>query len=170
MHHSQHPALATMGGFGVKRKAHGAWGLGGPPRPASPTTNNQQPARVTTSSARAWHYPSGRILVVLRELALAREREGRKRPLPYLLPRLLSPLVGSTPQNFRGLRRWGLLCVAFSTIRFAPSLVRLARIRQVLNAYVVMICPSGSFLAPSDSPLPCRTLVTSHSVTCLWRK
>jgi hypothetical protein len=48
MHHSQHPAPTTRGGFGLKRKAHGARGLGGPPRPASPTTSNQpvlQPAQ-----------------------------------------------------------------------------------------------------------------------------
>jgi hypothetical protein len=82
----QHPAPATTrGGFGVKRKAHGAWGPGGPPRPPAPTSN--QP--VLQPAARAWQCPSGRILGVLRELALAREREGRKRPLHSLLPRLL---------------------------------------------------------------------------------
>jgi hypothetical protein len=108
-HHSQHPAPATRGGVGVKRKAHGAWGLGGPPR--FPNNQQQQPARVTTSSARAWQCPSGLIPAVLRELALAREREERKRTLPYFhASRLLSlsPLVGSTPQIFRSLRPLGL--------------------------------------------------------------
>jgi hypothetical protein len=102
---TQHPP--TGGGRGKAQSARRLGGLGGPPRPASPGfPNNQQPARVTTSSARAWQCPSSRILVVLRELALAREREGRKRPFLTSTP----PLVGSTPQNFRSLRRWGLLC------------------------------------------------------------
>ena len=48
------PSTHHQGGFGVKRKAHGAWGLGGPPRPASPTTSNQpvlQPAQPGPGSA-----------------------------------------------------------------------------------------------------------------------
>jgi hypothetical protein len=102
------PSTRHQGGFGVKRKAHGAWGLGGPaPRPASPTASNQpvlQPAQ-----------PRG-LAVPLRPNTCSaegigpRKGKGRAEEAPSLLPRLLSPLVGSTPQNFRSLRRWGLLC------------------------------------------------------------
>ena len=48
------PSTHHQGEFEVKRKAHGAWGLGGPPRPASPTTSNQpvlQPAQPGPGSA-----------------------------------------------------------------------------------------------------------------------
>ena len=38
------PSTHHQGEFEVKRKAHGTWGLGGPPRPASPTpTTSKQP-------------------------------------------------------------------------------------------------------------------------------
>jgi hypothetical protein len=77
---SQHPP--PQGGR-ARGKAQSARRMGPRWAPSPGSPNNQQPARVTNSSARAWQCPSGRILVVLRELALAREREGRKRPLPY---------------------------------------------------------------------------------------
>ena len=109
---TQHPPPG-----GVRGKAQSARRLGPRWAPSPGFPNNQQPARVTTSSARAWQCPSGRILVVLRELALAREREGRKRPLPYFhasfgweaRPKILEACGA------------GACFVAFSTIRLPPS-------------------------------------------------
>jgi hypothetical protein len=130
---TQHPPPGGGFGFGVKRKAHGAWGLGGPPRPLPPAIN-QPVSRVTASSARAWQCPSGRIAPCSAEGIGPRKGKGRAEeappPLPSLLPRLISPLVGSPRPKILIPEACGagacflllaLLHVAFSTIWFAPS-------------------------------------------------
>jgi hypothetical protein len=112
---TQHPPPG-----GVRGKAQSArrlrprWA----PSPCSP--NNQQATSPCYNqlSHGAWQCPSGRILVVLRELALAREREGRKRPLPYIFHASFLLWWEARPKILETCGA-GACFVAFSTIRFA---------------------------------------------------
>jgi hypothetical protein len=101
---SQHPPPG-----GVRGKAQSARRLGPrwPPSPGFP--NNQQPA-----TSPCYNQLSQGLAVPLRPNTCSaegigpRKGKGRAEEAPSLLPRLL--WLGSTPQKFRSLRRWGLLC------------------------------------------------------------
>jgi hypothetical protein len=122
-HHHPAPTTHHQGGFGVKRKAHGACGLGGPP-PSPGFPNNQQPQPVLQPVL------SQGLAVPLRPNTCSAEGigpckgKGRAEEAPSLLPHLL--WWEARPKILEACGA-GACFVAFSTIGFAPSSVRLTR-------------------------------------------